>query len=496
LDAVTAYLLGIDAGQTNTKAALFDLHGREMSVASAASRTTSPAPRWQERDMEEAWTQTADAIQRCLAGAGVDPLSVRGVGVCAHSDGLYLVDADLRPVRPAILATDSRAHAYADAYRGSDASLRLTGQAQSPYHQAPLLAWLRDHEPQALLRARWSLFCKDWIRLRLTGEVATDPSDASGFCTGLRTQTWSAQALEAFGIAELGRLLPPIVPSAAQAGVVTKAAAAQTGLAPGTPIVTGAHDVDAAALGIGAVDVGALSVVMGTFSINQVVADAPVTDPRWEARAFLRPGRWLHMSTSPSSASNLEWVVREFGPWRPDGTPAHEAAIAEAVAARHSPIYLPFLYGSPHGAGVGAAFAGLRSWHTRGDLLRGVLEGVVFNHRWHVDALAERFDLRSEPARLCGGGARSTAWTQMLADALCTTIEVTDAAEAGARGAAMLAGVGAGVYQDLDDAVAASVRVVRSHTPSSDEVERLAVGYGRYRRVVQALADINLDDGL
>ena len=491
---MTEYLLGIDAGQTVTKAALFDLRGQEISVASAATRTTSPAPRWQERDMDEVWTQTTEAIRRCLAGAGVDPRAVRAVGVCAHSDGLYLVDADLRPVRPAILATDSRAHVYADAYRRSDASLRLTGQSQSPYHQAPLLSWLRDHEPEALERARWSLFCKDWIRLGLTGEVATDPSDASGFCTGLRTQTWSAEALESFGIAGLGRLLPPIAPSAAAAGVVTPAAAAQTGLAAGTTVVTGAHDVDAAALGIGAVGAGVLSVVMGTFSINQVIGDAPVTDPRWQARTFLRPGRWLHMSTSPSSASNLEWAVREFGPCDADGAPGYHAAIAEAVTARHSPIFLPFLYGSPHGAGIGAAFAGLRGWHTRGDLFRGILEGVVFNHRWHVDALAERFDVRARPARLCGGGARSIAWTQMLADALDTAIEVTDAAEAGARGAALLAGVGAGVYQGLDDAVATSVRVIRSHTPNPEGVARLDKGYGRYRRVVDALADIDLDD--
>ncbi len=493
---MTGYLLGIDAGLTVTKAALFDIHGREISVASAETRTTSPAPRWQERDMDEVWTQTAAAIRRCLAGAGVDSAAVRGIGVCAHSDGLYLVDADLRPVRPAILATDSRAHAYAEAYRRSTDTMRLTGQAQSPYNPASVLAWLRDHEPQALHRARWTLCCKDWIRLRLTGEVAADPTDASAYCTDVHTQTWSTDALATFGLSELDCLLPDILPSAAPAGTITHTAAEQTGLAAGTPVVTGAHDVDAAALGIGACGVGALSMVMGTFSINQVVADTPVIDPRWQARTFLRPAQWLHMSTSPSGASNLEWVLRHLGPWSSDGAPAPEAAIAEATAeaaaSRHSPVFLPFLYGSPHGAGISAAFVGLRGWHTRGDLLRGVLEGVVFNHRWHVDALAESFDVRAHPGRLCGGGARSTAWTQMLADALDTTIEVTDAAEAGARGAALLAGVGTGTYHDLDDAVANSVRVLRSHSPDPDQAERLDAGFTRYRRVIDALADIEM----
>ncbi|GAA4720683.1 FGGY-family carbohydrate kinase [Phytohabitans rumicis] len=491
---MTGYLLGIDAGQTVTKAALFDTNGHEIAVASAETRTTSPAPRWQERDMNEAWTQTAEAIRRCLDNAAVDTTSVRGVGVCAHGDGLYLVDADLRPVRPAILATDSRAQRYADRYRHDDALLRLTGQAPAPYNPAPMLAWLRDHEPQALRRARWTLFCKDWIRLRLTGEVATDPSDASAFCTDLHTQTWSRHALRVFGLSDMEPLLPVIAPSAAQVGAVTPAAAQQTGLAAGTPVVTGAHDVDAAALGIGAAEAGTLSMVLGTFSINQVVADTPVTDPRWQARPFLRPAQWLHMSTSPSGASNLEWAVRQWGPLDADGAPAYESAIAEAVAARHSPTYLPFLYGAPYGVGVSAAFTGVRGWHTRGDLLRGVLEGVVFNHRWHVDALADSFDVRSRPARVCGGGARSAAWTQMLADALDTSIEVTDAAEAGARGAALLAGVGAGVFGGLDDAVARSVRVIRSHTPNPDETARLEAGYARYRRVVDALADLETEE--
>lgn len=491
---MSEYLLGIDAGQTVTKAALFDPRGREVSVGSANTNTESVAPRWQERDMDEAWEQTAEAIRGCLSTAGVDAASVVGVGVCGHSDGVYLVDRDLRPVRPAILATDSRALAYAERYQRSDASLKLTGQAQSAYDPAPVLAWLRDHEPHALRQARWTLFCKDWLRLRLTGQVATDPSDASAFCTDLHTQTWSTQALDAFGLTELGRLLPPIVDSAAQAGSVSSSAAAQTGLRAGTPVVAGAHDVDAAALGIGAASAGALSLVMGTFSINQVVADAPVSDPRWQARTFLRRGQWLHMSTSPSSASNLEWAVRQFGPWEANGAPAHEAAIKEAVRAQHHPIYLPFLYGSPHGARIGGAFAGLRGWHTRGDLLRAVLEGVVFNHRWHVEALAEVFDVRARPARLCGGGARSAAWSQLLTDALDTHLEITDASEAGARGAAMLAGVGVGIYPDLDAAVTACVRVVRAHEPDPEAAAQLTAQYDRYQQVVDALATIELDE--
>src|SRR5262245_11686403 len=273
------YRLGVDAGQTVTKAALFDLSGRELAVASAGTRTVSARPRWQERDMDEAWTQTAQAIRRCLAEAAVEPASVRAVGLCGHNDGVHLVDAAGRPVRPAILATDSRAYVQAERMRAGELgtrALELTGQVPVAYSPAPLLAWLREHEPRALDRARYLLFCKDWLRLCLTGEVATDPSEASAFCTDVHTQTWSPAVLELFGLAGLARLLPPIVDSAAVVGTVTAGAGELTGLRAGTPVVTGAHDVDAAALGIGAVAPGSLSLVMGTFSINQVVAARPV----------------------------------------------------------------------------------------------------------------------------------------------------------------------------------------------------------------------------
>jgi L-xylulokinase len=490
------YLLGVDAGQTVTKAALFDLAGNELAVASAETLASAPRPRWQERDMNEAWTRTAGAIRRCLNRSGIDPAAVLGVGICGHGDGVHLVDPAGRPVRPAILATDSRAYQYADRFREPGLGARvlaLTGQVPAVYSPAALLAWLRDHEPWTLRAARWTLFCKDWLRFRLTGEVATDASEASAYCTDVRTQTWSRDALELFGLAELAPLLPPVLSSAMPAGEVTPAAAALTGLRPGTPVVAGAHDVAAAALGIGAADPGAPSVVMGTFSINQIVADAPVTDARWQARTFLRPGRWLHMSTSPSGAANLEWAVRRFGPLRPDGAPDHEAAVLEAVRAPADggPVYLPYLYGSPHGTAPGAAFAFVRASHGRPEFLRAVLEGVVFNHRWHVEALAERFDLTRRPVRLAGGGARSPQWTQLLTDAIGRPVEVTDATEAGSRGAALLAGLGVKAYADPAEAVSAAVRVVRSHEPDASAGTVLDERFALYERTVRALGELS-----
>jgi L-xylulokinase len=383
----------------------------------------------------------------------------------------------------AILATDSRAHEYVDRYRAdgtADKALTMTGQSPFAGSPAAIYAWLRDHEPQTLERARWLLFCKDWLRLKLTGEPATDPTEASASFTDVRGQRYSAEALALYDLSGVADQLPPIQPSAAVAGLVTPAAAEETGLVAGTPVVTGAHDVDASALGVGAVEPGAVSVVMGTFAINQVVSADVRLDHRWQARTFLRPDTWLHMSTSPSSASNLDWAVRLLGPSDAAGRPDFAAAVAAAFAlpdgeAANAPLFLPFLYGSAHGT-VGASFAEMRGEHGRDHLLRAVLDGVVFSHRTHLDALRTQFALTG-PARLCGGGSRSPQWSQLLADAAGLDLEVTDTDEAGARGAAALAGVGIDWYGSIADAVTATVRVARQHRARAS-----AVLDDRYRR--------------
>jgi L-xylulokinase len=480
------YLLGIDSGLTVTKAVLYDLRGAPVAAGRCATVTASPRPGWQERDMNVLWRDTAGAVRECLAdagaAAGVSAADIAAVGLSGHSDGVYAVDAGGQPVRPAILATDSRAREYVAGYHAdgrADRALSLTGQSPFAASPAALYAWLRDHEPAALERTRWLLACKDWLRLCLTGEVATDPTDASMSFTDVRTQEYSAAALGLYGLAGIGARLPPVAGSAAVAGQVTPAAAASTGLRPGLPVVTGAHDADATAIGLGAVAAEAFSVVMGTFSINQAVAPYVRLDHRWHTRNFVTPGAWLHMSTSPSSASNLAWAVDLLGPYGRDGRPDYAAAAAAGMSAdpARSPLFRPFLYGSPDGT-VGAAFAGLRGEHRREHLLRAVLDGIVFNHRVHLDALRERFT-PGGAARLAGGGSRSPAWAQLLADVSGLAVEVTDADEVGARGAAMLAAIGLGQHRDLEESAAAMVRVARRHDPSPSAL--LEERYRAYR---------------
>ncbi len=487
-------LLGVDAGQTVTKACVFDREGRELGAGSARVRVHSPRPGWVERDLDEVWAATVAAIGAALTAAGVSGARIGAVGIVGHNDGLYLLDEARRPVRPAVTAMDTRAHDVLRDWRAGPAwtrALELTGQV--PYAGSPstLLAWFARHDPRVLDRTRWVLFCKDWLRYRLTGAIATDPSEASCAFTSVRTQDYAPQALDLYGLGELGGLgladrLPPLLPSAAVAGEVTADGAAATGLVAGTPVVTGAHDVDGTAVGLGAVEPGLLSLVAGTFSINQVVSDDVVVDERWQARTFVEPGRWLAMSTSASSATNLDWWRTAFGvPGTDEGYAELEREAAGALSGPSQLVYHPFLYGSPYGETASAAFLGVRGWHTRGDLVRGLLEGVVLGHRVHVDALRERFELAGV-ARLSGGAARSAVWSQMFADALDLEIEVAAGTEQGARGAALLAALGVGWYSSLTE-TAQTVRIVRRHLPDPARRAVLADAYERFVAVAQAL---------
>ena len=485
------YLLGVDAGQSVTKAVLFDSRGRVVALGRADNAVDSPHPRWQERDMDALWRQTASAVGVCLREAGVPGQSIAAVGLCGHNDGVYPVDRAGRPIRPAILATDSRAHAYVARYRRdgtAERALTLTGQSPFAGSPAALYAWLRDHEPATLERARWLLFCKDWLRLRMTGEVVTDLTEASASFTDVHTQAYSRDALRLYDLEPCAPLLPPVRRSDEVVGYVGVEAAVATGLAPGTPVVAGAHDVDAAALGMGAAEPGDASMMMGTFAINQVVADEVRVDHRWQARNYLSPGRWLHMSTSPGSAANLTWTVRLLGPHDETGAPDHAAAVEAglSVPAEEAPLFLPFLFGSPHGESLAASLADVRGWHRREHLLRAVLDGVAFNHRTHLDALRERF-IVTGPIRLGGGGAASPGWAQLLADTCSVPMEVTGTAESGALGAALLAGVGIGVFGSLADAVRRAVRVAHRHDPDPDAAGRQAERYLRYRALVESL---------
>ena len=488
-------VLGLDAGHTLIKAAIFDDRGILLGSAARPTPAVSLHPRWQERDMDATWAAAASAISGALADADLAGAEISGIGVSGHGDGLYLVDGAGRPVRAAVLATDTRAAAYCRSWSTGPLRERLlavTGAIPAPYQPAATLSWLRDHEPATFRAARYLLYCKDWLRWCLTGRIATDPTDASAGLFDIRTREFSASAADWCGIPEAAGLVAPVLASTAVAGQVTGAAATATGLRAGTPVITGSHDVHATALGVGALRPGTRSAILGTFSINQLVSATPVAAPRWQARCSVTDDRFLLMSTSPTGATAVDWlrqVTGNGGPLESQRSPEIGAAVAAALAGglrADDPQFLPFVYGMQSDDPIGGALLGLRSWHDTAALVRAGLEGVVFSHRDHLDALAG-LAVPSEPIRLAGGGSRSHQWCQLFADATGMTVEVTDAVEAGARGAAMLTAVGIGVFDDVDVVAQEWVSVVHRYRPDPVAQAVLNPRHARWTRSIAAL---------
>jgi len=496
---VPSYLLGIDNGLTMSKAALFTADGREAAVASRKTETLTPKPGHLERDVPEMWASTATVIREAIAKAAVAPANIACVACAGHGNGLYLINEAGEPVRNAIMSTDSRARDIIDEWlaAGVDkAVLPKTTQSIWPAQPNALLLWLKRHEPATLDRARWALMAKDYIRFKLTGEVAAELTDFSGTSLlNVPKMAYDDELLAAFGIADTRRLLPPLIRSADIAGRVTAKAAAETGLAEGTPVAGGMFDIDACGLAVGLTDESQLCMIAGTWGNNQYISKTPVVSPEvFMTSCYAIPGYYLMLEGSATSASNLEWFVTEFF--------GAEKALAakqgksvydlcnELVAATKPEdaniAFLPFLYGSNVGPDAKACFIGLNGWHTRGHVLRAIYEGVVFGHRTHIERLLK---FRAMPAtiRLTGGAARSKAWVQIFADALQTPVEIPDGTELGALGAAIAAAVAAGCYRSYEEAVAAMVRFARRQEPNRSRKGLYDAKVARYHQTIRAL---------
>ena len=489
-------LLGIDNGLTVTKAVMFDTDGTVLSVARRRVPQSIPAPRFVERDMDGLWRATAEAIAEAVSLSGRPAADIAAIAATAHGDGLYLLDADNRPLGPGILSLDSRAgDIIAEWERDgvSERALALTGQ--KPHLSAPsaLLAWIKRRQPERYGRIGAVLGCKDWLTFCLTGHIGTDRTEASTSFTDVNTQDYSSAAAELYGLEEIFQRLAPSAYSAAIIGHVTAEAARATGLAAGTPVAAGLHDVTASALGIGAQKGGVMGVVAGTYSINEIVSDRPLTDPRWFCRNAIEPGQWNAMSISPASAANYDWFLDTLCQDDHDkaaagGPPIHEALAGEieaAIARPSSVLFHPYLFGSPHGGASSGSFVGLHGWHDRGDMLKAVLEGIAFNHREHVDALEDGFPYKE--VRLTGGISRNAAFAQMFADILNHPVTVTGTEEAAAWGAALCAGASVGLYKaptndprDLD-------AISRTFQPDAERAAAYDRRFAVYRDISEAL---------
>lgn len=311
------YLLGIDAGCTAVKAVVFNLKGREVAIARRKLSTLHPAPNHVERDVKSLWCCTKDAIAEVLNSRDVDPDKILGVGVTGHGDGLYLLDDDGRPVRNGILSLDSRARLVVKEWEEEgimEEIFPIIGQKPHVCSPSSILAWMKRKEEDSYHRARWILFCKDVIKFELTDVICTDETDPSASLVDVKTRRYVDEIFETLGIEECIDKLPEIILGWETCGEVTAQASRETGLKQGTPVASGLHDIDATALGSGCLENGQLTMIVGTWSINEVILDRPILDPekRCQTRTYGAPDRWLLLNANPSSAANLEWFVEQF----------------------------------------------------------------------------------------------------------------------------------------------------------------------------------------
>jgi len=488
------YLLGLDAGNTVIKAVLFDLQGRQVAMHALDGQSSTSQPGYVERDLNELWANAKTAIRGCIDAAGISPGQIAAIGCAGHGNGLYLVDREGAPLI-GIQSLDTRAADLAAELAGAngDALHEICLQKPWPSQTPVLLAWIKRHRPEIYAQVGTVMLCKDFINFKLTGHRTSDISDMSG-CGFLRMPdcTYDDDLLALYGLEDARPMLPWLFDPADVAGTISAQAAEVTGLAEGTPVVGGFFDVVSSAMGSGVVAVGEASIICGTWSINQVFSSTPVVDPGVFMVAGFGRARFVNIEASATSAANLEWYVREFverGEHHDDPFGYCNAKVGEVTPAADDPFFHPFLYGSGQGAEYRAGFYGIAGWHGEGHMLRALFEGVMFEHRRHIEVLRSA-GVAFNSAVLSGGGSRSPIWPQMFADGLGVPVTVAEAQETGALGAAIGAGLGAGLFADYEAGISAMTRKRASFTPDAVMQPHYDKRYSRYLQLSDAMKSL------
>ncbi|MEA2000967.1 MAG: xylulokinase [Actinomycetota bacterium] len=488
-----SYVIGIDSSTTATKAQLVDAAGTVVAVASSEYSYQTPKPLWSEQDPELWWGATKIVVGTVLTEAGISGDQVVAIGLTGQMHGLALLDEAGIALRPAILWNDQRTGAECDEIRdrvGPERLIRITGNDALPGFTAPKILWVRNHEPDIFSRAAHVLLPKDYVRLRLTGEYASDRAGGSGtILFDLAARTWSDDIVTAL---DLDRsLFPETFEGHEVTGTVSNAAAALTGLKAGTPVVAGAGDQAANGIAVGAIEPGVVGLSLGTSGVVFTATDKPSIEPHGRLHAFCHgvAGRWHLMGVMLSAAGSLRWFRDALAP----GVEFRDLATSagSVPAGSGGLLFLPYLTGerTPHPDPLArGAFVGLTVRHGRDEMARSVLEGVSYGLRDSFELIRGAGGADLTEVRASGGGTRSPVWRQILADVLKAEVRTVATAEGAAQGAAMLAAVGAGWFTDPGEASAAWLRLGPPTSPGAD-ANRYADAYDSYRALYPALRE-------
>lgn len=465
----------------------------------------SPEPGWAEQDPRDWWRAAGVAVRKALGSSlgsqGVAPDEIACVGFSGQMHGAVLLDASDDVVRNALIWCDQRSEAQSrelDRMFGAGRLIQLTCNPPLTNFTLTKLLWVRENEPANWDRVAHVMLPKDYVRFRLTGDRAIDMADASGtLLLDVANRHWSTEVLGKTGINE--QVLPALYESPQVCGRVSAVGAEATGLLAGTPVVAGAGDQAAGAVGMGIVRAGAVSATIGTSGVVFAATDRPALDPRGRIHTFCHaiPGRWHVMGVTQAAGLSLRWFRDRFGVPSCNGRDPYDCLMEEASTVPSGSaglFWLPYLMGerTPHlDPNARAALVGLTASHARAHIVRAILEGVAYSLK-DTFTIFEEMKIPVTHIRLGGGGARSAVWRQIQADVYAQDVEIVEAEEGAAYGAAILAGAGAGAWASVDEACDAVIRVAAHVAPSPEGKTTMQDGYGTYRRIYPALHEVFL----
>lgn len=489
-----SYMLGLDVGTSGAKAVLVGADGRAVAAATEEYPLSTPRPLWSEQDPADWWRGSRAAIRRVVADANVAADAISAIGLTGQMHGAVFLDERDAVIRPAMLWNDGRTAAQCAAITervGAERLIAIAGNPALVGFQAPKVLWLREHEPEHYARVRRVLLPKDYIRLLLTGDYATDASDAAGtLLLDLERRDWSDEIVQALEIPR--EWLPQVYEGPQVTGRLRRAIAEDLGLPDGLPVVAGGGDNAAAAIGTGIIRDGVISASLGTSGVLFAHSSAIRLDPQGRLHAFCHtvPGAYHLMAVTLSAGGAFQWLRNTLRELAPGVSYDQLVALAEQTPpGAEGLLFLPYLSGerTPHRDPLArGSFVGLTLRHGIGHMVRAVLEGVVFSLRDGLTIMRE-LGLRIDEVRAIGGGARSPVWRQMQADMFGSPITTMAVEEGPAFGAALLAGVGSGVYPSIDRAVATAVATVQTIEPNTPNRTRYDELYGVYRDLYPAL---------
>ncbi|MTI59081.1 MAG: xylulokinase [Firmicutes bacterium] len=490
-----AYLMGLDIGTSGIKALLIKEDGQIVSSQTEKYPLHTPQAGWAEQNPADWWEATLKVISSIVKDSGVEPDRIKGISLSGQMHSSVFLNKDMEVVRPAILWSDTRTSCQCqqiyDRAGGLENLINYVSNPALEGFTAPKILWLRDNEPANYQQVSLVLLPKDYIRYHLTGEIFTEVSDAAGtLLLNVKEKKWSAELLKKLDVSP--EILPPVIDSIDIAGRISKATAAKTGLKQGTPVIAGGADNACGAVGSGIIQEGRVMVSIGTSGVVMAQANSPSADKQGRIHLFNHavPGNWYMMGVMLSAGMSFNWVKEKLFADTIDYDRLNQLAAAVEPGS-DGLVFLPYLYGerTPHAdANARGVYFGISGKHEQGHFIRSVMEGVTFGLRDSLELIRAQ-GIKTEEIRVIGGGAKSQLWQQIMADIFGQEICLLNIEEGPAFGAALIAGVGAGIYDNFATAESRIIKISKRISPVEENIDRYNELYSIYQNLYPAVKD-------